>query len=73
MFGYSNLALNKPASQSSTDGNFVAANAVDGNLATLAVYCAITSYHSPRPHWWAVDLGNSVFVYGVNLTNRDWG
>jgi len=73
-----NVALNKPAYQSSThikrtaglpDFPYSARYANDGNRHTTyatAPYCAATNREA-NP-WWAVDLEQPTAVYGVKLT-----
>ena len=64
----SNIALNKPTSQSSTHRNFNASNAVDGNRDTMIDKCTHTlEDNSP---WWRVDLGRVEPVAEVNIVNR---
>ncbi|KAK2177403.1 hypothetical protein NP493_600g01001 [Ridgeia piscesae] len=58
-----NIAKNRPATQSSIIGKAHASFAVDGNVDGLGVYgeCSVTS-ESSNP-WWKVDLGN---IYRVD-------
>ncbi len=49
-----NLALNKPATASSTNSSYVAGNAVDGSTST---YWRSGSLSSSTVAWWRVDLG----------------
>ena len=58
-----NLALNKPAVQSSTAPGFVASRVNDGSLVTVS--CTKYSAHS----WWAVDLQVWAQVDRVTVTN----
>lgn len=62
-----NLALHKPAWQSTTMMNGKAANAVDGNTKRPCT-CTISSMLDPPP-WWAVDLGHVYRVTYVTITN----
>ena len=66
-----NVALNKPAYQSSQYQDHEAKRAVDGNSDTKFVhgYCSHTQTDY-RP-WWAVDLGWSIWVDKVGLTTRN--
>ena len=66
-----NLALNKPAYQSSLSSEGEAKRAVDGN--TNGYYnkghsCTHTK-NSLMP-WWAVDLGSDKMVSHVQISNR---
>ena len=63
-----NLALGRPASQSSQSGSYQASNAVDGN-AVDDTSCSITSDTDNQP-WWKVVLANVSWVTHVELTNR---
>ena len=63
-----NLALGRPASQSSTYGLHIASKAVDGN-AEYDNSSSITGPGDYRP-WWKVELANTSFVTHVKLTNR---
>ncbi len=72
-----NLALNKPAMQS-TDYRcceqewFYANNAVDGNLSShmFEGTCTHTDVESEVPPWWQVDLGAQYAVKRIVITNR---
>ena len=66
-----NLALNRPASQSTSDN---AANAVDGdkNPDYHAGSCTHT-YPDDLSPWWRVDLGRMYLITKVEITNRDEG
>ncbi|XP_070537889.1 uncharacterized protein [Ptychodera flava] len=66
-----NVAINKPAEQSSTYYNFDAYKAVDGNedpamLTGLSCICSAKE----RGAWWRVDLIDIYAVYKVVITNR---
>jgi hypothetical protein len=67
--GGRNVALKKPATQSSTLNNnpkFNATAAVDGDL-------TLTFSHkssSEQSHWWQVDLGGSSGIEDVTIQNR---
>jgi len=60
-----NVALNKPASQSSTFDDAVASLAVDGRYDTESCTRLDT-----QP-WWAVDLGTAYDVSRVTVTNSN--
>ena len=66
-----NLALNKPAFQSSDHTNMgVASKAVDGITDTNfhAGHCSHTQINYNA--WWAVDLGEERKIAAVEITNR---
>ena len=66
-----NMALNKPAYQSSTSHNGGASHAVDGNAS--GIYTDRTCTHTKKNHtnpWWAVDLGCEHLVTHVQISNR---
>ena len=63
-----NLALGRPASQSSTYAQHLAGIAVDGN-ATDDNACSITNGGDLQP-WWKVELANATWITHVELTNR---
>lgn len=52
-----NLALGKPATQSSTQNNATAARAVDGNTDSIYDNNSVTHTTSSAQPWWQVDLG----------------
>ncbi|XP_021359806.1 fucolectin-1-like [Mizuhopecten yessoensis] len=66
-----NLALNKPAIQSSTYQDYVAQLVVDGNSTAdwTAKTCCHTGTNDPMP-FWQVDLGESVTLQRFNITYR---
>ncbi|KAI8515771.1 hypothetical protein Bbelb_065840 [Branchiostoma belcheri] len=67
-----NIALNRPATQSSTWHKGVPGRAVDGNYSNS--YTSNSCSHTkkePNP-WWRVDLGNSLCVDRVVVT-KCWG
>uniref|UniRef100_A0A8W8MQG3 Fucolectin tachylectin-4 pentraxin-1 domain-containing protein n=1 Tax=Magallana gigas TaxID=29159 RepID=A0A8W8MQG3_MAGGI len=66
-----NIALRKPAEQSSTHLDYNAAYAVDGNRGTdLAVdKCTITGDGDTNP-WWRVDLQAVYSITSVRILNR---
>ena len=61
-----NVALNRPACQSSTSNDLYAYYVNDGNNDTTS-YAKMTVQTNP---WWAVDLLVTLFVVGVKFTNR---
>jgi len=61
-----NVALQRPAVQSSNYYTFVASRAVDGNWTTVS--CTIFISMDP---WWSVDLGTPLDVGRVCVTNDD--
>ncbi len=69
-----NLALNKPATQISTDYDGDAARAVDGN--TDGTYFNNSVTHTAvdaKEAWWQVDLGASAPIGDVEIYNRTDG
>ncbi len=62
-----NVALGKPASQSTTLGGFVAGNAVDGNLNNFTHTVGNANDANP---WWQVNLGGSYLIQGITVENR---
>ena len=69
-----NIALNKPATQSTTAYGGVPWRAVDGNTKTVygAGSCSHTGYNDPKP-WWMLDLQYQAQLSRVELTNRAGG
>ena len=70
-----NLALNKPATQSSTYGGMVAGRAVDGNHANDVNDGSCTHTEHGTPPWWRVDLEAKYRIHKVNkifLTPHDY-
>ena len=65
-----NLALNKPAYQSSTDWKAIAARAVDGNASGIDNDHTCTHTKNHTNPWWAVDLGCEHLVTHVQISNR---
>jgi len=59
-----NVALQRPAVQSSADNNAVASRAVDGYVTTYS--CTLATMTEP---WWSVDLGTPMAVGRVEVTN----
>ena len=73
MYVSDNIALHKPAMQSSTyvyPVSVVAANAVDGSTDGLIDngHCSHTGRDNEP--WWAVDLGARYYVFKIVITNR---
>ena len=62
-----NIALNRPASQSSTYRSHVASKAVDGNA--VGDSCSITG-GGDYQLWWKVELAIASWITHVELTNR---
>ncbi|WP_205303893.1 alpha-L-fucosidase [Nonomuraea montanisoli] len=71
--GTANVALNKPASQSSTGYGAPATRAVDGNIDGAFASGSVT-HTSETPldtdPWWQVDLGTVQHVSAIKLWNR---
>ena len=65
-----NLALNQPATQSSTGWGGVAANAADGNTDGLWSSGSITSTYNDVNAWWQVDLGEVGAIDSVDVWRR---
>jgi len=69
-----NVALNRPAYQSSTYSNSqittYAHLANDGNNNTDFDQGSCASSWAQADPWWAVDLGVKLYVHGVKFTNR---
>jgi CSLREA domain-containing protein len=61
-----NIALNKPASQSSTDADAVAARAVDGSISDYYGAYAARTNREAQP-WWQVDLGTNQLIGEINV------
>jgi hypothetical protein len=71
MSGGKNVALGKPATQSSVQYDGVAGRAVDGNRNGHYGLALSTTHTAPdREPWWEVDLGNSYNIEEVLLWNR---
>ena len=68
----SNIALNRPASQSTTYGNGVADFAVDGVLGGSSPWTADLQHtENEAQPWWEVDLGGNSKIDSVNIFNRN--
>uniref|UniRef100_K1QHZ2 Fucolectin n=1 Tax=Magallana gigas TaxID=29159 RepID=K1QHZ2_MAGGI len=66
-----NIALGKPATQSTTFIDFNAANAVDGNRGTdVGVDKCTYTNHGDRNPWWRVDLQAVYTITSVRILNR---
>ncbi|MEM6768647.1 MAG: discoidin domain-containing protein, partial [Bacteroidota bacterium] len=68
-----NLALNRPASQSSTYGNGAAGLAVDGNSTGTTPWGSTPNLqHTDKDGepWWQVDLGDTYQIKEIKITNR---
>jgi hypothetical protein len=68
--GEANLALGRPASQSSTAFGGSAARAVDGNRDGNWDRGSITSTSNDIAAWWQVDLGSAQRLSSVQIANR---
>lgn len=68
-----NVALNKPASMSSTAIHevytFDASNAVDGNTSGEWKFVAKTDWSTPEALWWKVDLQGTFSIYRILVFN----
>ncbi|MBD0836064.1 galactose-binding domain-containing protein [Aestuariibaculum suncheonense] len=65
-----NVALNKVATQSSTNGSSEASRAVDGNTNGDINNASVTHTQSSSQPWWEVDLGANYDVESVMVYNR---
>jgi hypothetical protein len=65
-----NLALGKPATQSSTLANAGASNAVDGNTDGSFYNGSVTHTNPELNAWWQVDLGTSATINSIVIWNR---
>ena len=66
-----NLALNQPATQSSTYGNGLASLAVDGNTVGSSPWTADLQHTTTEAQpWWQVDLGAVSTIEEVKIYNR---
>ena len=66
--GHTNFALSRPATQSSTWGDWEAGRAVDGDLVNTA---SSTAQGDFQP-WWKVHLAYPVLVTRVEITNFEY-
>ena len=65
-----NVALGKPAKQSSVYGRGNASRAVDGNENSSWVGRSITHTGKDKNAWWQVDLGKGYQIDKIVITNR---
>ena len=65
-----NLALQKPAEQSSTDAGRDASRAVDGNTDGIAANDSVAATLSQDEQWWQVDLGAPTNIEKVQIWIR---
>ena len=65
-----NMALGRPATQSSTDGAAAAGRAVDGNTNGNASAGSVSNTTSTAQPWWDVDLGSQKTLHTLRLWNR---
>ena len=68
--GGQNVALGKPATQSSTYGDAGAGRAVDGNTDGQFSHGTVTHTQDGDDEWWEVDLGAAYLVERIVLWNR---
>ena len=66
----SNLALNKPASQSSTVFGAVASRANDGNVNGNFLSNSVAATDNETNPWWQVDLGEVANIEDIEIWNR---
>ncbi|XP_070546444.1 uncharacterized protein [Ptychodera flava] len=65
-----NLAIKKPASQSSHYGDGSATKAVDGDKSSEYDHRSCTHTEYEYEPWWKVDLGDIYEIYEIVITNR---
>jgi hypothetical protein len=71
VFARPNLAVGRPATQSSTYSDAAASRATDGNVnGNLSVFNSVTHTNSEAQAWWQVDLGATKNLSSVVLYNR---
>jgi hypothetical protein len=70
VYGRNNLALRKPATQSSLQNDAVAARGVDGNSDGNYQNGSVTHTTSTAGAWWQVDLGAAQSLREIVLSNR---
>ena len=68
--GMTNLALNKTASQSSTDWGAPAQRGVDGNTDGNFANNSVTHTATESQPWWQVDLQSVASIQNINVWNR---
>jgi uncharacterized protein YcfJ len=66
----SNVALNKPASQSSTGVDGVASRAVDGNINGEYAGNSVTHTNAEEKAYWQVDLQSNHMIHKIEIYNR---
>lgn len=67
---FKNLALGRPASQSSLYAPAVAGRAVDGNVDGNFAAGSVTHTQADANAWWETDLGSVQLVHALRLWNR---
>jgi alpha-L-fucosidase 2 len=65
-----NLALNKTATQSSTDFGGLPARGVDGNTDGVMANNSVTHTGNQNRPWWQVDLGSVSTISTIEVWNR---
>jgi alpha-tubulin suppressor-like RCC1 family protein len=70
VFGRENVALGKPATQSSTHAGGEASRAVDGNTSGNWPDGSVTHTSSDKPAWWEVNLLNQFLIDKIVVWNR---
>ncbi len=65
-----NVALNKTATQSSTENGGVASRGVDGNTSGVWANNSVTHTSSDMNAWWEVDLGQVYNISSIQVWNR---
>lgn len=68
--GTTNLAVNKPATQSSTDWGAPAQRGVDGNTDGVFGNGSVTHTATQSQPWWQVDLQSVSSIQNINVWNR---
>jgi hypothetical protein len=68
--GLTNLALNRPSTQSSDPFGAPASRAVDGNTSGIWSANSVTHTGLDTQAWWQVDLGSVQSIQSVNVWNR---
>ena len=70
--GQENIALNKPATMSTTQGPWAAGHGVDGKFhetqSHAVQYCMHT--RAGAEQWWMVNLGQPYYIHSVEIINR---
>lgn len=70
IFDQGNLARGKPTKQSTTAYGGNSGRAVDGNRAAIYRDASCTHTEKQTNPWWRVDLGSSMSIGLVKVTNR---